>query len=243
MRRLQQRFALGEMGLRGLFAEQQFNRPKCRYGSNATFWALWPDVRFAPESDRESRHRRRPRRGTGTGAAPFFGGKAGQIAGMPCSCDCDWLGHLHDRRMGNARIRLSVPDLFSTAARELTSSELVSATLPAGPPEQTTPALVRYALPADLSGSLGQLDNQQFERLLLAVLDEQKRRGGSKHRNTDRSESRPKTEVTNLTLPKGKLRAIHAAYRAGVRPAQIARHFGVSQGDVRKVLRVDTLKR
>ena len=177
------------------------------------------------------------------GATPFFGGKAGQIAGMPCSCDCDWPGHLHDRRMGNARIRLSVPDLFSTAARELTSSELVPATLPAGRPEQTTPALVRYALPADLSGSLGQLDNQQFERLLLAVLDEQKRRGGNKHRNADRSESRPKTEVTNLTLPKGKLRAIHAAYRAGVRPAQIARHFGVSQGDVRKVLRVDTLKR
>jgi hypothetical protein len=44
-------------------------------------------------------------RGIGMGATPFFGGKAGQIAGMPCSCDCDWLGHLHDRRMGNARIR------------------------------------------------------------------------------------------------------------------------------------------
>jgi hypothetical protein len=102
---------------------------------------------------------------------------------------------------------------------------------------------VRYALPADLSGALSQLDDQQFERLLSAVNEEQKRRGKDGYPDHGRSDIKPQTEATNVTLPKGKLRAIHAAYRAGVKPAQIARHFGVSQGDVRKALRVDAVKR
>jgi hypothetical protein len=139
--------------------------------------------------------------------------------------------------MGSARIRLSVPDLFSAAAAPSSTSFLAKAL------ERSTPTPVRYALPADLSGSLGLLDDQQFERLLLAVLDEQKRRGAKGHRDTDRSESKPQTEPTDVTLPKGKLRAINAAYRAGVKPSQIARHFGVSQTEVRKALRSDAHKR
>lgn len=35
----------------------------------------------------------------------------------------------------------------------------------------------RYALPTDLSGSLGHLDDDQFDRLLQAVIEEARRRG------------------------------------------------------------------
>ena len=41
------------MGLNRHCAQQQFNRPKCRYGSKASFWATWTDVRYYPQSDRD----------------------------------------------------------------------------------------------------------------------------------------------------------------------------------------------
>jgi transposase-like protein len=34
----------------------------------------------------------------------------------------------------------------------------------------------------------------------------------------------------------GKLNAVRAAFKAGVRPSAIARQFGISQSDVRKAL-------
>ena len=37
-------------------------------------------------------------------------------------------------------------------------------------------------------------------------------------------------------LTKGKLNAVRAAFKAGVRPSAIARQFGISQSDVRKAL-------
>jgi len=38
------------------------------------------------------------------------------------------------------------------------------------------------------------------------------------------------------TLTTGKLNAVRAAFKAGVKPSAIARQFGISQSDVRKVL-------
>lgn len=39
-----------------------------------------------------------------------------------------------------------------------------------------------------------------------------------------------------VSLTPGKLSAVRAAFKAGVRPLKIAKQFGVSQSDVRKVL-------
>jgi len=50
---LQQGFMADGMGLNRHCAQQQFNRPKCRYGSKASFWATWTDVRYYPQSDRD----------------------------------------------------------------------------------------------------------------------------------------------------------------------------------------------
>jgi len=37
-------------------------------------------------------------------------------------------------------------------------------------------------------------------------------------------------------LTTGKLNAVRAAFKAGVKPSAIARQFGISQSDVRKAL-------
>jgi hypothetical protein len=48
-------------GFGGLFAQQQLRAAKCRYGSIASFWALWPDVGYWPDSDRIGYLRKRSR--------------------------------------------------------------------------------------------------------------------------------------------------------------------------------------
>ena len=40
----------------------------------------------------------------------------------------------------------------------------------------------------------------------------------------------------------GKLNAVRAAFKAGITPAKIAKQFGISQSDVRKVLASDRPK-
>jgi len=42
------------------------------------------------------------------------------------------------------------------------------------------------------------------------------------------------------SLTTGKLNAVRAAFKAGVKPSAIARQFGISQSDVRKALAQDT---
>jgi DNA-binding transcriptional regulator LsrR (DeoR family) len=37
-------------------------------------------------------------------------------------------------------------------------------------------------------------------------------------------------------LTRGQVNAVHAAFKAGIKPSVIARQFGISQSDVRKVL-------
>ena len=49
----------------------------------------------------------------------------------------------------------------------------------------------------------------------------------------------PRTEVVAIHLTPGKLNAVRAAFKAGVKPSQIARQFGLSQSDVRKALAID----
>jgi hypothetical protein len=50
----QQGFGISGMRQIDLFAARQFLAAHVRYGSKASFWALWPDVRFTPQSDRDS---------------------------------------------------------------------------------------------------------------------------------------------------------------------------------------------
>ena len=99
-----------------------------------------------------------------------------------------------------------------------------------------------YALPKNLSSALGYLDDDQLDRLLAAVVAEQRRRG-KKVPVSDKSPRKPPVKVVAPPLPQGKLNAIRAAFKAGFTPSRIARQFRLSKSDVKKALASDEMKR
>jgi hypothetical protein len=70
-------------------------------------------------------------------------------------------------------------DLFSTASLREPSSPLANPPRPAPSTKDaaTAASSSRYLLPRDLPGGIKQLTDQEFDRLLAAVLTEQQRRG------------------------------------------------------------------
>jgi hypothetical protein len=115
----------------------------------------------------------------------------------------------------------------------------------------------RHVLPRDLSNALQQLDDLELDRLLAATRHELQRRGRPM---TPVPEVRPTTHVSpgertskpsiakdslserrqlpesNVALTQGQVNAVRATFKAGITPSRIARQFGISQSDVRKVL-------
>jgi predicted DNA-binding protein (UPF0251 family) len=96
-------------------------------------------------------------------------------------------------------------------------------------------SLTRHVLPKDLPSAIKQLDDQELGRLLAAALAEQKRRGRTPAESVEPREKR-RIEAGTAHLTPGKLNAVRAAFKAGVKPSQIARQLGVSQADVRRAL-------
>jgi hypothetical protein len=47
------------------------------------------------------------------------------------------------------------------------------------------------------------------------------------------TKSLTQAEVANVSLKRGQVNAVRAALKAGIKPSQIARQFGISQSDVR----------
>ena len=115
----------------------------------------------------------------------------------------------------------------------------------------------RYVLPRDLSDALRQLDDFELDRLVAASRHELQRRGRPM---TPAPETRPTTHISpgertqkppiakdplserqqplepKGTLTQGQVNAVLATFKAGIAPSRIARQFGISQSDVRKVL-------
>jgi hypothetical protein len=88
-------------------------------------------------------------------------------------------------------------------------------------------------LPKELAGALQRLDDTEVDTLLVAVTSEAERRG----RLPRASASKARTfDDLGGSLTKGKLNAVRAAFKAGVKPSAIARQFGISQSDLRKAL-------
>jgi hypothetical protein len=61
--------------------------------------------------------------------------------------------------------------------------------------------------------------------LLAAVLAEQKRRGRKPAKSIE-PRDKPRIEAAAVHLTPGKLNAVRAAFKAGLKPSQIARQFG-----------------
>jgi hypothetical protein len=133
--------------------------------------------------------------------------------------------------MGSGRIR-SKPDLFSATSVQNPLSSTGS----------NTPPIVRHVLPTDLPNAIKQLDDQELKRLLAAVLTEQKRRG-VKTRAIIEPSRRQRVDAVGVSLTTSKLNAVRAAFKAGIKPTQIARQFGLSDADVRKALASEEKKR
>jgi hypothetical protein len=141
--------------------------------------------------------------------------------------------------MVDGRTKPVTPDLFSmTPDREPDSPSL-------NPRMSALSDLVsppRHVLPRDLPSAIKQLDDQELERLIGAALAEQRRRGTKPVAATEPSRKQ-RAEAVESHLTTGKLNAVRAAFRAGVKPTQIARQFGLSDADVRRALASDEKKR
>ena len=146
--------------------------------------------------------------------------------------------------MVRGRIRPPGADLFSSASLREGPSPGANKPPRQAPSNTEFPASVsppQYLLPKDLSSGIRQLNDQEFDRLLAAVLAEQKRRG--KKLPLSRKASRKPPVQFGPPLAPAKVNAVRAAFKAGVPPSRIARQFGISQADVRKALASGPSKR
>jgi hypothetical protein len=112
-----------------------------------------------------------------------------------------------------------------------------------------------------LPQAVKQLSDDELGRLLNVALDEAKRRGRlppsvgadftpSSQRPADyaarrlpRTDDQKKVDIAEVSLTRGQVNAVRAAFKAGVTPSRIARQFGISQSNVRKALASDESKR
>src|SRR5215831_7253960 len=152
-------------------------------------------------------------------------------------------------------------DLFQAAGvqescRTHTPARLTSAQQSAAAVSGAEKLSSRHVLPRDLSNALKQLDDRELDRLFAATRHELQRRGrsrstpvirttthmGTEQRASDQSTTteespeRRQPAEPNVALTRGQVNAVRAAFKAGIRPSRIARQFGISQSDVRKVL-------
>ena len=131
--------------------------------------------------------------------------------------------------MGRGRIKEPTPDLFSMAP--------FGETTPPAAKDSSSVQERRHILPKDLTSAVRHLDDGEFDRLLAVALAEAKRRG---RRPSLTDKPRPNRQgAVAVSLTRGQVNAVRAAFKAGITPSRIARQFGLSQSDVRKALATD----
>jgi hypothetical protein len=96
----------------------------------------------------------------------------------------------------------------------------------------------RHVLPTDLPSAVKHLDDEELDRLLAVTLAEARRRG-RRSPPTDKPSPKRQPGAVAVSLTRGQVNAVRAAFKAGITPARIARQFGLSQSDVRKALTTD----
>jgi len=130
------------------------------------------------------------------------------------------------------------PDLVSTVLPREPSSPPLN---PPMPTADNAASSQRHVLPSDLPAAIKHLNDQELGQLMAAVTAEQERRGKKPPSHAKTPSKGPVESVAPLTP--AKVSAVRAAFKAGVRPSKIAKQFGVSQSDVRKVISGEGLKR
>ena len=150
--------------------------------------------------------------------------------------------------MERDRTGAATPDLFSTHMVQDGSPPTRRVSATEAPADTATK---RHVLPKDLPNAVKYLTDTELDLLITTSVQEAKRRGrllptsarpNAKDESVAKqSSSRHKgqTEVAKSSLTRGQVNAVRAATKAGIKPSQIARQFGISQSDVRKVLASD----
>jgi hypothetical protein len=141
----------------------------------------------------------------------------------------------------------TTPDLFSAPPIAKAPDPLA---IPQSKAKAGSRAPPRHFLPQDLAGALKRLDNAEIDALLAAVTTEAERRGRlppSRAKEKPTADARPQPYRAPAghgagSLTTGKLNAVRAAFKAGVKPSAIARQFGISHSDVRRVLATEDRK-
>ena len=159
--------------------------------------------------------------------------------------------------MPSSRTQQQTADLFQAAGAQGSCRAHTPARLTAAAVSDAEKLSSRHVLPRDLSNALKQLDDGDLERLFAATRHELQRRGRSltttpvirptthvaterrasdQSMPTEESPERRQPEEPNVALTRGQVNAVRAAFKAGITPSRIARQFGISQSNVRKVL-------
>lgn len=147
--------------------------------------------------------------------------------------------------MGRDRTQQVTPDLFSTeTVRDGSPS-------PINPIPTTQPTADasshRHVLPKNLRKAVKHLSDGELDLLHAATLEEMGRRGRllptdqttNRSSQTDKSSHGRHVEAATVSLTRGQVNAVHAAFKAGITPSRIARQFGLSRSEVRKALATD----
>ena len=137
--------------------------------------------------------------------------------------------------MVRGRIRPPGASLLAGVPERAPSPATTPLKAPSNTEFPTAPSSPQYLLPKDLLSGIRQLTDQEFDRLLAAVLTEQKRRG-KRLPMSHKASRKPPVQESGPTLAPAKVNAVRAAFKAGVSPSRIARQFGISHADVRKAL-------
>ena len=144
--------------------------------------------------------------------------------------------------MAHQRTQPATPDLFSTELVRNAARPQVPSTK-----EATRKVSQRHVLPQDLPNAVKYLTDTELDLLIVTAVDEAKRRGRLPPKVEPKPPDEPKRAGVDLamgSLTRGQVNAVRAAYKAGITPSQIARQFGISQSNIRKVLTADaTTKR
>ena len=132
--------------------------------------------------------------------------------------------------MPTRRSEQTTPDLFSERAPEPLA-------------KANTAAQPRHFLPKDLAGALKRLDDTEIDALFAAVIAEAEHRRRLRPSRAKSADARPQPRHAPAdgtgSLSTGRLNAVRAAFKAGVKPSAIARQFGISQSDIRTALAGD----
>jgi len=152
--------------------------------------------------------------------------------------------------MQSQRRAPSAPDLFGSSPT--IAGALERPTVPGGGVEpDDIVSRPRHLLPKNLAEALEWLNDAEVDALLAAVNSEARRRGrlaptSQRGEPTVDATSRPRKVVASGAEPSmstGKLNAVRAAFKAGVKASAIARQFGISQSDVKKALAAEKFNR